>query len=90
MSPIRPENRDRYPADWKAISERIRTKRSGGRCECLGECGRGTHVGRCPNRNGGPAYDAEWADVIEAERRAIRRHADRLATFFLGAWRGGR
>ncbi len=36
--PIKPENRGRYPADWPAIRERIRA-RSGGRCECLGECG---------------------------------------------------
>lgn len=56
MSPIRPENRDRYPADWPDISRRIRNERAGGRCECLGECGRGTHDGRCPNRNGGTAY----------------------------------
>lgn len=54
--PIRPENRHRYPADWKAISLRIRTVRAAGRCECHGECGRGTHDGRCPNRNGAPAY----------------------------------
>lgn len=54
--PIRPENRDRYPADWKQISLRIRTVRAAGRCECLGECGRGTHTGRCPNLNGGQAY----------------------------------
>lgn len=54
--PIRPENRDRYPADWKAISEAIRFGRAVGRCECEGECGRGTHVGRCPNRHGEPAY----------------------------------
>lgn len=33
MSPIRPENRDRYPADWKQISYRIRFKRAGGKCE---------------------------------------------------------
>jgi hypothetical protein len=56
MSPIRPENRDRYPADWKAISLRIRTQRAAGRCECVGECGRGTHASRCPNVNGLPAY----------------------------------
>jgi hypothetical protein len=56
MSPIRPENRDRYPADWKAISLRIRHDRAEGRCECHGECGRGTHNGRCPNLNGQPAY----------------------------------
>lgn len=54
--PIRPENRHRYPDNWKEISLRIRTVRAAGRCECLGECGRGTHTGRCPNRNGGRAY----------------------------------
>jgi hypothetical protein len=54
--PIRPENRDRYPADWPTISLDIRTNRANGRCECLGECGRGTHDGRCPNINGGQAY----------------------------------
>lgn len=56
MSPIRPENRARYPHDWPEISLRIRTERADGRCECAGECGRGTHTGRCPNRNGLPAY----------------------------------
>lgn len=30
--PIRPENRSRYPKDWKAISLRIR-ERAGWRCE---------------------------------------------------------
>ena len=37
--PIRPENRDRYPDDWKAISNRIRFVRARARCECRGECG---------------------------------------------------
>lgn len=27
-----------YPADWRALSARIRFERAGGRCECLGEC----------------------------------------------------
>lgn len=54
--PIRPENRGRYPADWAEISRRIKFVRAAGRCECVGECGRGTHVGRCPNVHGGPAY----------------------------------
>lgn len=54
--PIRPENKDRYPANWKAISHEIRFDRAGGRCECLGECGRGTHEGRCSNLHGEPAY----------------------------------
>lgn len=54
--PIRPENRHRYPADWRQISHRIRFERANSRCECVGECGRGTHTGRCPNRHGAPAY----------------------------------
>lgn len=55
MSPIRPENLDRYPADWPEITSRIK-ERAEWQCECLGECGRGTHDGRCPNRHGEPAY----------------------------------
>ena len=44
--PISPENRARYPKDWKAISLRIRNERAESRCECLGECGQ-DHEGRC-------------------------------------------
>jgi hypothetical protein len=37
--PIRPENKDRYPKNWKSeIVPRIRA-RSGNRCECTGQCG---------------------------------------------------
>ncbi|WJR32448.1 hypothetical protein P3F83_18225 [Mycobacteroides immunogenum] len=54
--PIRPENRARYPKDWREISRRIRFERAQGRCECVGECGRNTHRGRCLNVNGAPAY----------------------------------
>lgn len=36
--PIKPENKLRYPADWKNISLRIR-ERANWHCECLGECG---------------------------------------------------
>lgn len=54
--PIRPENKARYPANWKEISHDIRFKRACGRCECKGICGRGTHRGRCPNRHGHAAY----------------------------------
>jgi len=53
--PIRPENRERYPADWPQIS-RAAKERAWWQCECLGECGRGTHTGRCPNRQGWPAH----------------------------------
>lgn len=61
MMPIRPENRDRYPANWSEISTAIKD-RAGWRCECTGECGRpvvhldGSKVGRCVNRHGLPAY----------------------------------
>jgi hypothetical protein len=52
--PIRPENKDRYPADWGAISMRIRFERAQGQCECLGECRRG-HAGRCTAVHGQPS-----------------------------------
>lgn len=51
--PIRPENRERYPKDWRQISERIRFERALGRCECAGECGL-NHDGRCAARHGEP------------------------------------
>ena len=34
--PIRPENRARYPADWKARSRFVRFVRARGRCEWCG------------------------------------------------------
>lgn len=46
----------RYPAEWKAISRAIRV-RSGGQCECAGECGL-HHARRCEERNG---MAAKWA-----------------------------
>lgn len=52
--PIRPENRDRYPKDWKAISFRIRFERAGGRCECTGQCGLVHAGGRCTAEHGKP------------------------------------
>lgn len=54
--PIRPENRERYGDDWSAFSDSIRFGRAKSQCECEGECGRGTHTGRCPNQHGGEAY----------------------------------
>lgn len=37
--PIKPENKARYPKNWKSeIVPRIR-ERSGNRCECTGQCG---------------------------------------------------
>ena len=85
MSPIRPENRDRYPADWKQISIRIRRDRAEGRCECRGECGRGTHAGRCPNVNGGEAYGTgskvvlTVAHLVSATHLPVDLHVTRAA-----------
>lgn len=67
--PIRPENRDRYPHDWKQISERIRFERAQGQCECQGECRRGTHTGRCPNRHGHPAYGTGSKVILTVAHR---------------------
>jgi len=62
--PIRPENRDRYPPDWREVRNRILRRAAGEemwdqgfekpviQCECRGECGRG-HTSRCP------AFDGE-------------------------------
>src|SRR5262245_18610773 len=63
--PIRPENRSRYPDDWVAISREVKC-RAGWRCECEGECGRGTHAGRCPNMHAKPAYGTGSMLVLTA------------------------
>ena len=62
--PIRPENRDRYGLDWREFSKSIRFGRADGQCECEGECGRGTHEGRCPNRHFMPAYGTRSRVVL--------------------------
>ena len=42
--PVRKSEQARYPKDWKtAVVPRIR-RRSGGRCECMGECGLQTRI----------------------------------------------
>lgn len=61
-----PFNKNKYPKDWPAISKRIR-ERSGGQCECEGECGlHRTHPGprRCIERNGQPAKWAKGTIVL--------------------------
>jgi hypothetical protein len=68
VTPIRPENRARYPSDWPQISRAVK-ERAGWRCECLGECGRGTHEGRCPNRQGQAAYGTGSVVVLTSAHR---------------------
>jgi hypothetical protein len=41
-----PIDKEKYPADWDALSYRIRKERAEDRCECVGECG--LHKDRCP------------------------------------------
>jgi len=56
-----PIDYSKYPQDWKKISAKIR-ERSGGRCECYGECGlHQTNPGprRCNEQNGSKAL---WAN----------------------------
>jgi hypothetical protein len=55
-----------YPENWKEISLAIR-ERSGGRCECEGECGlHRTHPGprRCIEVNGRPATFARGKVIL--------------------------
>lgn len=61
--PIRPENRDRYPEDWPVISLAAK-EAAGWRCAREGECGRGTHTGRCPNVHGQAAYGTGSTAVL--------------------------
>jgi hypothetical protein len=80
--PIRPENRARYPADWKAIVAQVR-ERSGDRCECRGECGRDSaHLspedGRCLCFQGGIPFRGTRANVVltTAHRDHVPEHCD--------------
>jgi len=49
--PIRPENKARYPADWKEISLSIRQHRAQWRCEQMDANG---ELGRCTAMHGEP------------------------------------
>ena len=72
MSPIRPENRSRYPDDWPFIREKILARSRDGaredtrsivypeRCECTGMCG--AHEHRCERRNHEPIPGTAFLD----------------------------
>lgn len=73
--PIRPENRGRYPDDWRATSDRIRLERAGRMCECSGQCGN-DHRGDDP----AGAWEAWLQDptLAEPETSIGRCHAIHL------------
>lgn len=78
--PIRPEQRDLYPPDWKDISSRIRFVRALGRCECDGRCGRASwHLGpdgRCVAYHGRPIPRAPWERATESLVVLTTAHLD--------------
>lgn len=61
--PIRPENRARYPRDWKDISRRIRFERAESRCECMGHCGLHS-ARRCVEEHGKKAIYARGIVIL--------------------------
>lgn len=52
--PIRPENKARYPANWKEISDRIRFERAEGQCEFTVPNKITRDMIRCKARHGEP------------------------------------
>lgn len=82
--PILPEDRPRYPERWPLISQRIRSIRAEGRCECSGECGRAHPGGRCEERDG---ERARWSKdkpvtvvltVAHLDHQPENNHGDNL------------
>ena len=53
----------KYPENWKAIVSKV-AERSGGQCECMGECGLHTTTGRCIEKNGEPAVFAKGKIIL--------------------------
>lgn len=71
-----PFHRERYPKEWPAISKRIR-ERSGGKCECSGECGI-EHNRRCNAPNGkwiwrGARQWWDWHEFYDGEETPRRK-----------------
>jgi hypothetical protein len=68
--PISRENAALYPPDWSEISHRIR-KRSGGNCECRGECGTAHPAKRCLAHQGRPIDPFADPPVIGGHGRGV-------------------
>jgi len=68
MSPIKPENKARYPQNWKTEIVPAVRARSGNQYECRGECGSypctTMWMPRCPEIHGKRALYASGAIVL--------------------------
>lgn len=63
MMPIRAENKARYPADWPAISQRVREE-ANQHCEWCG-AGNGVRIRRGKSSDGTPVYRINsWPDNL--------------------------
>jgi hypothetical protein len=67
--PIRPENKDRYPADWSQISQAVRD-RAGNICEGCG-CPNHAMIRRGVTQDGVPVWRLAHESSDEAGRSAI-------------------
>ena len=67
--------RELYTRNWEKVSLEIR-ERSGGRCECTGECG--LHRGRrCVELNGQPAVWARGKIVLTVHHKNFNKRDNR-------------
>ncbi len=76
MTPIRPENKDRYPKDWDEISKRVR-ERAGNRCEGTPEFPNCRAVNYKPHPETGSRVVLTVAHLISATRLPVDLHVAR-------------
>jgi len=61
--PIKPENKARYPKNWKELSTSLKEE-ANWQCQCDGRCNRNTHSGRCPNKHKEEAYGSKSIVIL--------------------------
>ena len=69
--PIKKENKNKYPKNWKEISNRIRFERAEGRCECELELFARERSPLFPKREG---WDV-WGNEIENDINLVPKDA---------------
>jgi hypothetical protein len=76
-----PVDKSKYPPNWKEIVAKVR-ERSGGQCECMGECGlHKDHPGprRCTEIDGHPAKWARGRVMLTTAHLCHNTHCDDLS-----------